>query len=57
MPPRRQPPSAVRSTVDCASWIRSRMASGAKPPKMTLWGAPMRVQASMAIAVSGTIGM
>jgi len=30
------PPSAVRRTVDCASWIRSRTASGAKPPKITL---------------------
>ncbi len=43
--------------VDSASWIRSRTASGAKPPKITLWGAPMRVQASIATAASGTIGM
>ena len=57
MPPRRQPPSAVMSTVDSASWMRSRTASGEKPPKMTLCGAPMRVQASMAMAASGTIGM
>ena len=39
------------------SWMRSRTASGAKPPKMTLWGAPMRVHASMAMAASGTMGM
>ena len=41
---------------DSASWMRSRTASGAKPPKITLCGAPMRVHASMAIAASGTIG-
>jgi hypothetical protein len=36
-----------------------RLASSlaAKPPKTTEWMAPMRAQASMAIAASGTIGM
>ena len=57
VPPRRKPPSAVMSTVDSASWMRSRTASGAKPPKITLCGAPMRAQASIAIGSSGTIGM
>ena len=57
MLPRRQPPSAVMSTVDSASWIALLDRVGAKPPKITLCGAPMRVQASMAMAVSGTIGM
>ena len=42
---------------DSASWMRSRSASGAKPPKTTLCGAPMRAQASIAIGSSGTIGM
>jgi hypothetical protein len=55
--PRRKPPSAVIRTRDSASWMRSRSASGAKPPKTTLCGAPMRVQASIAMGNSGTIGM
>jgi acyl-coenzyme A synthetase/AMP-(fatty) acid ligase len=38
--------------------IRSlETASGENPPKMTEWIAPMRVQASIATAVSMTIGM
>ena len=57
MLPRRKPPSAVMRTVDSASWMRSRTASGAKPPKITLWGAPIRLQASIAMGSSGTIGM
>jgi hypothetical protein len=40
-----------------ASITRSLMAVGAKPPKITLWAAPMRAQASMAMASSGTMGM
>jgi hypothetical protein len=40
-----------------ASLQRSMMASGEKPPKMTEWATPMRVQANMAIGSSGTIGM
>ena len=38
------------------SSIRPAMESGEKPPKMTEWVAPMRAQASMAIAASGIIG-
>ena len=55
--PRRQPPSAVMTTFASASLIRSTSDLALKPPKMTLCGAPMRAQASMAIAASGTIGM
>ena len=36
--------------------MRSLTASGEKPPKTTLWGAPMRAQASIATATSGIIG-
>jgi hypothetical protein len=54
--PRRQPASAVISTFACASFIRSRSDSALKPPKTTLWAAPMRAQASMAMAASGTMG-
>ena len=39
------------------SLFRSAMASAEKPPKTTQWTAPMRAQASMAIASSGIIGM
>ncbi len=55
--PRRQPPSAVRITLAEALLFRSAMASAEKPPKMTQWIAPIRAQASMAIASSGTSGM
>jgi hypothetical protein len=44
------------STVASASFMRSRSASAEKPPNTTLWVAPMRAQASMAIAASGIIG-
>ncbi len=37
--------------------MRSRTASTEKPPKTTLWVAPMRAQASIAAGVSGSIGM
>jgi hypothetical protein len=47
----------VITTFDFASLIRSRRDSGEKPPKTTLWGAPMRAQASIAITTSGIIGM
>ncbi len=39
------------------SLMRSRMESALKPPKTTVCTAPMRVQASMAMAASGIIGM
>ena len=54
--PRRQPPSAVTMTFDLASLLRSATASALKPPKITEWTAPMRAQASMAIAASGVSG-
>ena len=54
--PRRQPPSAVISTLASASMMRPRSASAEKPPKTTEWGAPMRAQASMATGSSGIIG-
>ncbi len=37
--------------------MRSRSDSALKPPKTTLWTAPMRAQASIAIASSGISGM
>ena len=40
-----------------ASLVRSATASAEKPPNTTECMAPMRAQASMAIAASGTIGM
>ena len=48
--------SAVINTVASASFMRSCSASAEKPPKTTLWVAPMRAQASIAIAASGIIG-
>ena len=44
------------STLACASFTRSRTDSAEKPPKITECTAPIRAQASMAIAASGTIG-
>ena len=55
--PRRKPPSAVTTSFAPASMMRSRSASAEKPPKTMLWGAPIRVQASIAMASSGIIGM
>ena len=54
--PRRQPPSAVMQSFAPQSLMRSRSASAEKPPKTTVCVAPMRAQASMAIAASGIIG-
>ena len=53
----RKPPSAVITALAAPSFSRSRRASAEKPPNTTEWGAPMRAQASMAMAASGTIGM
>ncbi len=36
--------------------MRSLTASAEKPPKTTLWGAPIRAQASIATRTSGIIG-
>ena len=55
--PRRQPPSAVMSTLASASLMRSASESAEKPPNTTEWAAPMRAQASSAIGSSGIIGM
>ena len=54
-PPRR-PSSAVISRVESQSWIRLARLSGENPPNTTEWIAPMRAQASIATAASGTIG-
>ena len=55
--PRRKPPSAVTTTLQPPSFTRSTIESGEKPPKITEWAAPMRVQASSATGSSGTISM
>ena len=54
--PRRYPPSAVMSATARASLIRSRSDSAENPPNTTEWTAPIREQASIAIAASGIIG-
>ena len=54
--PRRQPPSAVISTLASASLMRSASACDEKPPNTTLWAAPIRAHASIATAASGIIG-
>ncbi len=56
MRPPRYPPSAVITTSLLQSWMRFRSDSEEKPPNTTLWIAPMRAQASMAMGSSGTIG-
>ncbi len=55
--PPRMPSSAVITTFDCPSMMRPANASGEKPPNTTEWMAPMRAQASIAMAASGIIGM
>ena len=55
--PLRRAPSTVMSAFACDTSIRSRTESGAKPPKTTLCGAPIRAQASIATTTSGIIGM
>ena len=55
--PLRQPPSAVSTTRASQSRIRVASASAENPPNTTVCGAPMRAQASIAMTVSGTIGM
>ena len=55
--PRRQPPSAVMTTLHSASLMRSASESALKPPNTTEWAAPMRAQASSAAGSSGIIGM
>ena len=55
--PPRGPSSAVTTTRQSESRIRSRSASGENPPNTTECTAPIRAQASIATAASGTIGM
>ena len=54
--PLRRAPSTVTSAFASENSIRSRTDSAEKPPKTTLWTAPMRAQASIATATSGIIG-
>ena len=54
--PRRKPPSAVMTSFACESKMRSATDWALNPPNTTECTAPMRVQASMAMAASGTIG-
>ena len=54
--PLRRAPSTVTSAFASENSIRSLTASGEKPPKTTLCGAPIRAQASIATATSGIIG-
>ena len=54
--PPRSPSSAVTTTRQSESRIRSLSDSGEKPPNTTEWTAPIRAQASIATAASGTMG-
>ena len=54
--PRRSVASAVTSAFASENCIRSFTDSAEKPPKTTLWIAPIRAQASIAATVSGSIG-
>ncbi len=54
--PFRNPPSAVTTSLAPVSLTRSAIESGEKPPKMTVWIAPMRAQASIDTTASGIIG-
>jgi hypothetical protein len=51
------PHDASKITRGFASSMRMASSLGAKPPKTTEWMAPIRAQASIAIAASGIIGM
>ena len=46
----------MTSTFASQTCIRSLTDSAEKPPKTTLWIAPIRAQASIAAAASGIIG-
>ena len=50
------PQVAAITTLGAASSIRTASSGAAKPPKTTLWTAPMRAQASTETASSMTIG-
>ena len=51
------PQLAERTSLGLASSMRVASSFAAKPPNTTECTAPMRAQASIAITVSGTIGM
>ena len=53
------PPAAVGGDQDLRLGVvdPTASASAEKPPKTTVWGAPSRAQASIAIGSSGIIGM
>ena len=51
------PHEAETIALGLQSSMRTASSFAAKPPKTTEWTAPMRAQASIAIAASGTIGM
>ena len=55
--PRRIEISAVITTFASASLIRMFRAVVPKPAKTTLWTAPIRAHASIAISCSGTMGI
>ena len=50
-----QEPATIALGVESSILTASSLA--AKPPNTTEWTAPIRAQASIAIAASGTIGM
>ena len=54
--PLRRAPSTVISAFASENSMRSRTASGEKPPKTTLCGAPILAQAIIATTTSGIIG-
>ena len=54
--PLRRAPSTVTRIFASENSIRSLTDSALKPPKTTLWIAPMRAHASIATATSGIIG-
>ena len=51
------PQEPQTTALGLASSILVASSFAAKPPNTTEWTAPMRAQASMATAASGTIGM
>ena len=55
--PRLRVASAVIRAFAPETSMRSWTEPAENPPKTTLWTAPIRVQASIATAVSGTMGM
>jgi hypothetical protein len=51
------PQDAVTITLGLASLMRVASSLAAKPPNTTEWTAPIRAQASMAMAASAIMGM